>query len=188
MLAPRFSRVVSVLVVAICAVTAVSLVQYGHLEPLLRAAPALALVSFGMYIVFWAPVVRITPAELTVVNPIRTYRVGWPAVKDISARWALTITTDRGVFSAWAAPAQGPWGSIGRLRRDALGRPSLGADTSDSAAGGSAASIDSLVQNQWMSYRDEPGARDEVTIRWHVGSIVVLTVLAVLTVIGVVWP
>ena len=188
-LAPRFSRVVSVLVVAICVLTAASLVQYGHLEPLLRATPALALVAFGTYTLFWAPLVRITPEQLEVVNPIRTYRIAWPAVRDISARWALTITTERGEFSAWAAPAQGPWSAVGRLRRDALGRPSLGAEGSDSAAGGSAPGIAALVASQWVNYRDERAARsDDVSVRWHVATIAVLSLLVILTVAGIVWP
>lgn len=188
-LAPRFSRIVSVLIAAICALTAVSLVQYGHADLLLRATPALVLVAFGTYTLFWAPLVRITPEKLEVINPLRTYRVAWPAVKDITARWALTVTTESGEFSAWAAPAQGPWASVGRMRRDALGRPSLGAEGSDSVAGGSAPGIASLVVSQWVNYRDERSARDDdVSVRWHVITIAVLAVFAVLTVAGVVWP
>lgn len=187
-LAPRFSRILSVCVVAICVVTAISLVQFGRAEPLVRAIPAIGLVAFGAYAVLWMPRVGITPAGLEVVNPLRTYRVAWPAVTDITAHWTLTVTTDRGRFSAWAAPAPGPWSSIGKLRRDALGRPSLDSKSREGAAEGAVAAVAPLVMNQWASYRDERPARDDdLSVRWHVATIAVLGVLLVLTVAGIVW-
>jgi hypothetical protein len=187
-LAPRFSRVLGVLIVAICVFTEVSLVLYGHLDALLRATPALAFVAFGTYTLFWAPLLRIDPAEIEVVNPLRTHRIAWPAIQNITTRWTLTFMTDRGSFSAWAAPAQSPWDSIGRLNRDALGRPSLGAEATVRRRG-SAAGLAPIVLHQWESYRDTKSAgAHHVSTRWHVATIVVLACLATLTIVGLAWP
>jgi hypothetical protein len=179
----------TVMVAVICVLTEVSLVTYGRLEPLLRATPALALVAFAVYTAFWVPLLRISPTEIEIVNPLRTHRIGWHAVKDISTRWTLTVITDGGRFQAWAAPAESPWGSLGRLNRDVLGRPSLG--KSDSRLPSSVAALAPiLINRQWESYRDSEigAAGDAVTTRWHSATIIVLVSLAALTLIALVWP
>jgi hypothetical protein len=179
----------TVIVALICVLTEVSLVMYGQLEPLLRATPALALVAFAVYTAFWVPLLRISPTEIEIVNPLRTHRIGWHAVKDISTRWTLTVITDSGRYQAWAAPAESPWGSLGRLNRDVLGRPSL--SKADSRLPSSVAALAPiLINRQWENYRDSEigAAGDAVTTRWHSATIIALVALAALTLIGLVWP
>jgi hypothetical protein len=185
-LAPRFSRVMGVLIGAICVLTEVSLVSYGHLGALLRATPAVLFVAFATYAVFWAPLLRISPTEIVVVNPLRTHRITWPAVREITTRWTLTLVTDRRAYQAWAAPAESPWASIGRLNRDALGRPSLGSEERIRRPGATAG-LAPIVLRQWEAHRDSGGVA-EVTTRWHVPTIVVLASLAALIIIGLAWP
>lgn len=181
-LAPRFSRVMSVLVVAICLVTEVSLVAYGQLGLLLRATPGIALVAFGAYTLFWVPLIRVNPVSIDIVNPLRTNSIGWAAVDDISTRWSLTVVTKAAQFTAWSSPAEGPWSSLGRLNRDVFGRPSL-RPVAQSRRPGSPAGIPSIVINQWESHRDS--GTSIVTVSWHRATIIALTVLVVLTLIGV---
>ena len=187
-LAPRFSRVMGVLVVAICVLTEVALVQYGRMDLLLRATPALAFVIVGTYTLFWAPLVRINSSEIEIVNPLRTHRIAWPAIRDITTRWTLTVVTDRGSYSAWAAPAQSPWASVGRFNRDALGRPSLSPEAATQRLG-SRSGVTSIVLQQWESYRDtaHDGAVD-VSTRWHLATAIALATLAALTLVGLIWP
>jgi hypothetical protein len=185
-LAPRFSRGLAVLVVAICVFTEVSLIMYGHPEPLLRATPALAFVAVGMYALFWAPLLRVNSTEVEVVNPLRTHRIAWSAIRDITTRWTLTLVTDSGSYPAWAVSAPSPWASIGRLNRDALGRPSL---SEERARLGVAAGLAPIVLRQWESYRDAGGTdTDDVSTSWHVGRIALLASLAALTILALAWP
>ncbi|WP_284254886.1 PH domain-containing protein [Pseudolysinimonas kribbensis] len=102
---PVGSRVLAGLVVAICAVVEVSLVVYGHGDVLLRGTPAVLLVAVAAVVVFWMPRLELDPAELRVVNPLRTHDVSWAAIRDIDSRWSLTLDTERGRITAWAAPS-----------------------------------------------------------------------------------
>ena len=182
-LAPRFSRVMSVLVIAICALSEVSLVAYGHVEPLLRATPGIALAAFGTYAVFWAPLIRVNPMSIEIVNPLQTTSIGWSAVDDITTRWTLTVVTNAAKFTAWSSPSEGPWSSLGRLNRDVFGRPSL-SPADRSRRPGSPVGVPSIVINQWESHRD--CGNSVVTVDWHRATIIVLGALAVLTVVGIV--
>lgn len=185
-LAPRFSRAVAVLVVVICAVTEYSLMTYGHVDVLLRATPAVLLAAFGTYILSWKPLVRVSPSALEIINPLRTSRVGWGAIRDVSTRWTLAVVTDSGTINAWAAPAESPWESAGRFRRDAIGRPSLGAQQASSRSGPSPATAQ-VVMRQWESHRDNADGA-AVTTSWDVPALITLGALVVLTIAGIVWP
>lgn len=181
-LAPRFSRFVCIVVFIVCIVTAVSLVQYGHLEVTLRAFPAVLFAAAGSYVVFWQPHVVLTPQSLIAVNPFRTLVAPWSAVKAMTAHWTLTVSTTAGAFAVWSAPAQSPWSAVGTLRRDALGRPSL------AGAGTPTTAIAPLVNQQWSAHREGPEAAGEATIRWNLVSVVVVAVLGALTLVGILWP
>ena len=185
-LAPRFSRLVTALIVAICAVTEVSLVIYGHVDVLLRATPAVLLVAVGSYALFWAPLVRLSPATIEVVNPLRTHTLPWGSIRDVTARFSLTLATDNGPVTAWASPAQSTWASLGRFRRDALGRPSLGPEDADRLPRDMGGLAPVLVQRQWEAHRDT--ATGSPSTRWHVATVAVLGALVALVVLGLVWP
>lgn len=183
-LVPRASRVVCGLVVAMCVVVAVALVAQGDVLAVVRAAPALALASVGSVALFWLPRVRIDPARLEIVNVLRTYRITWPAIQDVSAQWSLTVDTTKGRVSAWAAPAPGPLGQLGSVRRDERFR--LTRESNPRMALGHLAPA--LIQRQWESYRDRGllgmVEGDGVEVRWHSSLCAVLAVLVVLTVVA----
>jgi hypothetical protein len=184
---PVGSRVLAGLVVAICAVVEVSLVVYGHGDVLLRATPAVLLVAVAAIVVFWVPRLELDPAEVRVVNPLRTHVVSWAAIRDIDSRWSLTLDTARGRITAWAAPSPGPFSQLGRARRDLL---SLSLSRRREVGG--AEQSRSLVVRQWSSYREQgllgavegPGVRT----RWNLVPAVALGVLAVATILGAAWP
>jgi hypothetical protein len=186
-LAPRFSRVISVFIVVICALTEIALVAYGQLEPLLRATPAVLFVGYGTYALFWAPLIRVNPVAIEIVNPLRTTSVRWPAVTDITTRWSLTVFTAAARFTAWSSPSEGPWSSLGRLNRDVFGRPSM-RPADRTKRPGSPIGVPSIVINQWESHRDgELPSDSAVIVRWHWPTIAVLSALVVLTIIGIAW-
>lgn len=190
-LVPTFSRILFVLIVAVCAVIEVSLIGFGRAEPLLRYGAAPPLAAVLAFLVFWRPRVRIGPAEVEVVNPFRTHLITWPAVRDIDTKWTLTLVTVRGRIQVWAAPSPGPFGSIGTLRRDPRGGLVRDARTpSTPTAIGDVAAM--LVLRQWQDYRDRGllGAveGEGMTTRLATPWVIVGSVLLVLTVVGIAWP
>jgi hypothetical protein len=190
-LAPRGARALAVLVVAICVVTEVSAIVFGHVDLLLRVTPWTAFAGLGAYLLFWAPSMRLTPAEVVVVNPARTHRITWPTIEDVQTRFALVLVTARSRVTVWAAPAPGPWSSVSQLRRDPLGRPSMGPAQKRLPTTVGALAPE-LVLRQWEAYR-ESGALHGVegegeSVRWHLSALVALGALLVLGVVAVVWP
>ena len=52
----------------------------------------------------WRPAVVVDDLAVTLVNPLRTVRVPWPAVEDVAMGWTLTVTAGGVRHRAWAAP------------------------------------------------------------------------------------
>lgn len=184
---PLGSRVLAATLVAICAVIEGSLVAYAHLELALRATPIVLLVALGAYLLFWAPRIELSPAELRIVNPIRTHEISWPAIQDVDARWSLAIDTVRGRVTAWAAPSPGPWSQLRRMNRQ-LFRITLNAR--QDLRGTELAR--SLVLTQWEAYREQGilGAVEGrgVTTSWNVPALVAVVVLCAAVVTAAALP
>ena len=187
------ARVLTVLVVAVCAVAEASALLSGDAALALRATAPLGLVAVGSWALFWAPAVRISPAAVVLVNPLRTVTVAWPAIVDVRARWGLELETDRGRFTAWAAPRSGAIGA-GRAARLAVRQREVGAVAGPEslADGGAASAAGAIVLRQWESYRDAGllGAVEGAGVRVvrHGWTSVVLLLLAVGTVAAAVAP
>lgn len=62
-------------------------------------------VAFFGYWLFWYPVVQVGLDGVTVRNPMRTIAVAWPALVTVDTKYALTLVTENGKYTAWAAPA-----------------------------------------------------------------------------------
>ena len=88
---------------------AVTLVQSG-LGGLRFSAP-LVLMAFVGWALFWRPAVVVSDAGVELVNPVRRIGVPWEALAFVDTKYALTLVTGTGRFSAWAAPAPGVWGA-----------------------------------------------------------------------------
>jgi hypothetical protein len=181
-LRPRFGQGLAVVVAAICAFGLVGFALRGDGATLLRAAAPLALTGFGSYALFWAPRVRITPADIELVNPLRTIRITWPAVEDIETRWSLVVTAGKRRYPAWAAPREGgvarvrPGSRPGSMLSDDA-RQRMRANVPEGALAGA------IALRQWQEYRDRGllGVVEGqgVTVRVHVVTAAVLLVLAV---------
>lgn len=184
---PLGSRILAAVAVAICAVVEASLLVYGHWEVTIRATPAVLLAAVLIFALFWMPRIELDPGELRVVNPFRSYRISWPAIRGIDSRWSLTLDTVRGRITAWAAPSPGVFSQLGRLRRDAF-RVTLSAQRETRGA----EQARQLVVQQWEAYRDQGilGAveGEGVTRRWNLPLVLVVAVLAAATAAGAAWP
>jgi hypothetical protein len=180
---PLGSRILAAVVVVICGVIEASLIAYGHADLALRATPAVLLVAVLVYAAFWAPRVELDPAELRVINPFRSYRISWPAIREIDSRWSLTLHTVQGRVTAWAAPSPGLFSQLPRMRRDAF-RVSLGSDRESRGA----EQARQLIVQQWEAYRDRGvmGAveGEGMTKHWNLPLLVAVAVLSAAVVLG----
>jgi hypothetical protein len=190
---PTFGRVLTVVVGAICVVTAVITMVDRGVSDLGRVAPWLALVAGACWAAFWRPRVEVSDGGVRIVNVTRTIDVPWPAIQNVETKWALKLVTAYGGFTAWAAPAggRGPARRASRIENNLLRRAriteNLAAPTSLDGAAGDAAEI---VRAHWTTLReaghlDRPILEhDKAPVRWHIETLVVGAMLIVLGVIG----
>ncbi len=190
-----FGRMLTVAIGAICAVTAVVIAVGGGLADLLGFLPWLALLAGGCWAAFWRPCVEVTDGGVRIVNVTRTIDVPWPAISGIETRWALTLLTAYGKFTAWAAPAPGRAAMRKATRVDPnqlLGR-AAGVHASGATpeiAIGAAGEAAEIVRDHWERLRaaghlDNPVLEHErVPVRWHVGTLAAGVVLVGLGVAG----
>jgi hypothetical protein len=194
-LRPRFGKVLSIAVWLIAAISIVTLVATLDPGRILHFAWGLLLLAFGAWLLFWRPAVIIEPFGVSFVNLLRTRRISWPAIQRIDTKYALTLYTPAGSFSAWAAPAPGR-GSLNKAsRQDLRGLPESTYGSGGSVAVGDVPTSDSgaaslVVRRHWEELRDA-GHLDSgvvegtgVTTTWHVYSAAVLGVLVVATILG----
>ncbi|HWS58491.1 MAG TPA: PH domain-containing protein [Actinotalea sp.] len=181
-------------VMALAGLGLVSLVTSGDAVAMLRYGPLLLLVATAAWAVFWAPSVTVSDAGVSLRNVLRTVDLPWPAIQRVDTRYALTLGTAYGTYTAWAAPTSG-------RRRDAAGRSDVRGlpettygpagtvrpgDLPDSPSGQAAA----LVRLRWEAlrdagYLDDPRLeRQRPVVHWHGVEVTVLLVLALATATG----
>lgn len=89
--------------------TAVTVAQAGL--PGLRFIAPLALMAWAGWALFWRPCVVVSDSGVELVNPVRSIGVPWEALAYVDTKYALTLGTGQGRFTAWAAPAPGALGA-----------------------------------------------------------------------------
>jgi hypothetical protein len=190
-----FGRVLTVVIGGICGVTAIAIAVGGTLADFLGFLPWLVLLAGGCWATFWRPRVEVSDGGVRLVNVMRTIDVPWPAITGIETRWALTLLTAYGKFTAWAAPAPGRAAMRKATRVDPnqlLGR-AAGAHPSGATpevAIGAAGEAADIVREHWERLRaaghlDNPQLEHErVPVRWHVGTIATALALVGLGVAG----
>jgi hypothetical protein len=191
---PWFGPALCVGIGLICVVAAVGLLVRDGLGAL-PALPFLALVGGACWAVFWRPVVAVDDGGVRLVNVLRTIDLPWPSILAIDTKWALTLITAYGQFTAWAAPAPGIHEAIRATKRDAQDLPESTftvegirpGDLPSSSSGGAAMVIRRRLQELRDSgYLENPRLEHErAPVTWHVATIVGGVVLAVLAAVGV---
>ena len=189
-LRPRFGQVMTVIVALIVASALVSFVVVGDIAGLLRSAWALVLLAYATWLLFWSPSVTIDPAGVVVRNLVRERRVTWPAITRIDTKFALTLYTDAGRVSAWAAPAPGRAPVSGASRDDLRGLPESTYGAGGSIRPGDLPTTESgqasmIVRMRWEELRDAgllDGARIEgsgIATRFLWAETLILLVLVI---------
>jgi hypothetical protein len=194
-LRPRFGKVLCVCVWVIMAVTAVSLIATLDVERILRYSPGLLLIAFGAWLLFWRPAVKVEPYGVELINLLRTRSISWPAIQRIDTKYALTLFTSGGKFTAWAAPSPGRATLNKATRQDLRGLPESSYGPGNTVAIGDVPTSESgaaslLVRRQWEWLRDEghleSGAVEGSGVKttWHYYSAAALVILIVAAILG----
>lgn len=193
---PWFGRALTVVIAVICAVAAVVVTWRNGPVELWRTAPWLALVAGACWAVFWRPQVEVSDSGVRVVNVFRTVDLPWPAIQLVDTKWALTLTTAYGRFTAWAAPAPGVQGAMRATRTDVKHLPASTyagegirpGDLPSSPSGEAAV----MIRRHWEGLRDaghldNPRLEHErAPITWHTTTLATAAALMVLGAAGLV--
>lgn len=202
---PWYGRPLTLAIGGICVVTVVVVAGKEGIGEAARFAPWLALMTLTCWASFWRPRVTVTDAGVELVNVLRTVNIPWPAIQMIETKWALTLITAVGTFTAWAAPAPGVRAAVhampGRSQTGSQravhgdGRPraetasGLGVRPGDlpSTPSGAAAT---KVRERWQQLRaqghlDDPRLeRPRAVVRWHSATILAALGLLALAVLA----
>jgi hypothetical protein len=189
---PWFGRGLTVVVAVICAATLVALLATDGKDALV-AVPWLLLVAGACWATFWRPEVAVDDSGVRLVNVLRTIDVPWPAIHAVDTKWALTLITAYGRFTAWAAPAPGARGTLKATRHDTAHLPESTyapegirpGDLPSSPSGEAALE----VRRRWQELRDaghleNPRLEHErAPIAWHLTTIIAGAVLLALGIV-----
>lgn len=177
----RSSTLVGAALLALVVVLLADALLRGRWDVAVLSLPALGLVVVAAVEVFLRPGLRLHPGGITVVNPLSTIEVPWPAIADVRTRFHVSIETRSGrLIGSWGAPA------APRIKPSAAG--SLGDWSGGTAAhpGGSAPSSAAhrVIDSYWAEFA-ESAAREELAEpvhRWHwvaVGALVALVIVVI---------
>ena len=185
----RFNRVLAVLIWAAAAALTIGLLVSVRDARLLYIVPV-ALFAFIAWAMLWRPLLVVGDDDgLTIVNVTRTIRIPWEALIAVDTKYALTLYTPGHKFPVWSAPAPGTTRTLRATRSETKGRVGRpGVEDSlrrpgDLLATESGAAAE-VVRRRWAALQQsgavEAGRADEtpVGIRWHIGSLVALVLLA----------
>ncbi|GAA4371893.1 hypothetical protein [Paeniglutamicibacter cryotolerans] len=79
-------------------------------------AVPLVLVAYLGWLLFWYPRVGLEADVVRLVNPLQTLEISWHSIIHVEAKYAATIVTPHGRYTAWAAPAPGMFGALREAR------------------------------------------------------------------------
>ncbi|WP_026818841.1 PH domain-containing protein [Arthrobacter castelli] len=181
-LRPRSAKWFAGITWALAAVGLIAAAVVNGVDGLLTAWPLLVMAYLGWW-VFWYPSVQIDDDGVTLHNLLRSVRVPWSALIHVDTKFALTLITTRGKFTAWAAPAPGVWGTHRGKPEHVRGLPATTYGAADSIRPGDLKNTDSgaaayHVRSQWAALAeagkldvDSPEAANVTkSVHWlHVG-------------------
>jgi hypothetical protein len=184
-LRPRFGRIPAASVALIAAAGIVAICVSGDLTQF-RYIGILLLLAFLSWLTYWRPAVILSPAGVEFINLFRTRRITWPAIQRIETKYALTIHTEAGKFTAWAAPSPSRFAAGRVSKRDVTGLPESTYSAQKRVGLGDLPNSDSgiaalQVRRRWEGYRDaglldSPDGTGVVTT-WHRASLAVFAAL-----------
>lgn len=201
---PTSGKVLTVVLAVFAVGGLASFVVRGLWRDALGFAPLAVTLVYVCWLLFWYPSVTVEPSGVTVRNPLRTFRVSWPAIVRIDTRYALTLfTKTTKKIVAWSAPSPSRYAGINTVRADLTGlqtpvgeRGPMDAivDPTSVPLGDVPTSESGIaaihVRRAWIALRDagylDSGAIEGtgVVTSWNSGPLLVLGALIVLGVLA----
>lgn len=180
-------RLLTVVSAAVALGVLALLVSAGSWQQLLGFGTVPLLFTAIIWATFDRPCVRVSDSYIEVRNVFRTVVVPWPAVIDVDLRWGLRLITRLGTCSAWSVPAPARPGYFA-LRRGQASAPPGSVDTSARRPAEAAqAVVDRWAALRQAGYLDDPRLEsDRLAVTWNRQEVVVLSVLALLSIVGIV--
>lgn len=186
------SRVLAVVIMGGAGLAGVALALTEGAAGVVPTLPVLALIAGFGWAAYARPAVIVHEHGITVVGVVATVDVPWSSIRMIDTRWALTLRTDSGDVTAWAAPAPGRH-SLYRVTRaenqhlapDAYLAGTIRPGDSLSSDSGQAAEIARRGWDHWRQLAgDAEVSVEPVTRRWHVVTIAVGAALVALSAVA----
>ncbi|MDR0483444.1 MAG: PH domain-containing protein [Cellulomonadaceae bacterium] len=192
---PGFGRVLTIAIGVLGAALILLSLVHNPRATVPYIAPV-AFVVLWVWAAYWRPAVIVSPASVEIRNVLRTIELPWPTIQRVETRYALTLYTAVGDFSAWAAPAPGRNTVTKASKAETTGLPSSTyqsgtirpGDLASSASGQAAL----MVRTRWEELRDA-GLLDNPQVefaaprvQWHTVTLIALAVLAAASVATIV--
>ncbi|WP_193719613.1 PH domain-containing protein, partial [Oerskovia douganii] len=138
-----------------------------------------ALVTCGVWVLFWRPRVEVSDGGIDVRNPLRTVHVPWTAYENVRTQWSLEVGYTGGSVTAWAAPrssSSGQWLRTWRRRPTEAGSTRVGGASAEVVAAEITERHAALVMAGYLAEArpGAPGARST----WNVVELAALGSLA----------
>ncbi|MEY4497388.1 MAG: hypothetical protein RLZZ364_693 [Actinomycetota bacterium] len=90
----------------------VSEIINGSTSDVLIAISVATLIGQAAYLIFQRPALKLSDESLTIINPFKSFTIGWQDIENIEVRYALEIETTTGEkIHSWAATAPGRYHS-----------------------------------------------------------------------------
>lgn len=104
------SRVVAVSIWLACCAFVVLSLSMGAADGLLRFGSWAALAAWVGFAVLWQPCIVLDAEGMTMVNPLKTYRIPFAQVSDLKVGMTVAVEADGRRFTSWGGPT--PRGSF----------------------------------------------------------------------------
>lgn len=186
---PRFGKWLTIVFTTFCLVGLIGVAFSSQPGALLEVGPWLLLAAGICWALYWRPEVRVDDSGVTIRNVLRTIRVPWPAIQDVTTKYALTVETSYGNVTAWAAPAPSRHAAMRTSKNELKTLPTMQkgsavrpSDVPTTDSGAAAA----VVRRHWeglrnAGYLNNPRLENqELPVVWHVATIAVGSLLVVL--------
>lgn len=179
----RFGQIFSVVTWVVLGAAQAPVVVPFDAVGLLHSIPLTATFALAVWAAFWRPVLRVGDDGIAIRNVFTDYDIPWGAVQQIDTKWGLTVFTEIGRITAWAAPAPGRHSSFSASRDQGQFLPESTylngtirpGDLATSESGAAAAHIRRI----WETRRDEVGvATKRVDVRLIVAFAVLMAATA----------
>lgn len=180
------------IVAGVLAVGAIGLMAVQDLDSALHYGPVFAVGAVLVWAFYGRPAVIVSDGGIELRNVLRTIELPWPAIQNIDTKYALTLYTAYGIYSAWAAPAPSRTAAASATRTAMRSQPegafALGGLRPGDLPGTASGDVAGYVRRRWQALRDaghldDPRLeRSKPRVRWHLwqaACVAALTALAV---------